>query len=67
MIRISAFTDCDSESAVIRVPYSLLADMINHCPKSKDLIELLNWLKKSSKLKKLVNIDEIESEFKLSN
>lgn len=67
MIRISAFTDCDSESAVIRVPYSLLADMIIHCPKSKDLLELLTWLKKSPKLKKLVDIDKIESEFKLSN
>ena len=62
MIRISAFTDCDSESAVIRVPYSLLADMLINCPKSSDLLELLNWLKKSPKLKELV--DKIESEYK---
>ena len=61
MIRISAFTDCDSESAVIS-PYSLLADMLINCPKSPDLLELLNWLKKSPKLKELV--DKIESEYK---
>ena len=44
MIRISAFVDCDSQSAVIRIPYSLLADLILNCPPSDDLTELIRWL-----------------------
>ena len=43
-MRISAFVDCDSESAVIRVPYKLLAEMVKNCPPSEDLDELKTWL-----------------------
>ena len=45
-MRISAFIDCDSESAVIRVPYKLLADMVNNCSPSEDLTELKEWLER---------------------
>ncbi|MBQ9486859.1 MAG: hypothetical protein IJU91_03525 [Selenomonadaceae bacterium] len=55
-MRISAFVDCDSESAVIRVPYKLLADMVKNCPPSDDLDELKEWLcrMRSAKLHELL-------------
>lgn len=58
-MRISAFVDCDSESAVIRVPYKLLADMVKNCPPSDDLAELKEWLRRmrSAKLHKLLEVD----------
>lgn len=58
-MRISAFVDCDSESAVIRVPYKLLADMVKNCPPSDDLDELKEWLRRmrSAKLHKLLEVD----------
>ena len=55
-MRISAFVDCDSESAVIRVPYKLLAEMVKNCQPSDDLAELKEWLERvhSAKLHKLL-------------
>lgn len=31
MQRITAFTDCNSESIVIRMPYSLLVEILQNC------------------------------------
>lgn len=41
ILRLSAFVDCDSQSIIMRVPYSLAADMLKHCPPSPDKDELL--------------------------
>lgn len=41
ILRLSAFVDCDSQSIIMRVPYSLAADMLKHCPSSPDKDELL--------------------------
>lgn len=61
-VRISAFADCDSESAVIRVPYKLLADMVKNCPPSDDLSELKEWLMRlhNAKLIKLLKKEDIQ-------
>lgn len=31
MQRITAFTDCNSESIVIRMPYSLIVEILQNC------------------------------------
>ena len=42
MQRITAFTDCNSESIVIRMPYSLIIEILQNC----DLSERDELLKK---------------------
>lgn len=57
-MRISAFIDCDSESAVIRVPYELLIDMLKNCKESADYFDLVYRIHRasarSSKLRKML-------------
>ena len=57
-MRISAFIDCDSESAVIRVPYELLIDMLKNCRESDDYFDLVYRIHRasarSSKLRKML-------------
>ena len=61
-MKISAFVDCNSESAVIRVPYKLLAEMVKNCPPSDDLTELKEWLLRlrSAKLHELLRGEKNE-------
>lgn len=35
MQRITAFTDCNSESIVIRMPYSLIIEILQNCDLSE--------------------------------
>ena len=41
MQRITAFTDCNSESIVIRMPYSLIVEILQNCdsPERDELLE----------------------------
>lgn len=41
MQQITAFTDCNSESIVIRMPYSLIAEILQNChsPECDELME----------------------------
>ena len=39
-LKITAFADCGSQSIILRLPYELAADMLIHCPPSKDKEEL---------------------------
>lgn len=45
---ITAFTDCDSESIVLRVPYKLAVDMAQYLPSSEDKEELLEKMRRAS-------------------
>ena len=47
-MRTSAFVDCDSESAVIRVPYDLLIAMLKNCPGSPDYYDLIYKIHRAS-------------------
>ena len=40
MMKISAFTDCDSQSIVLRVPYEMVVDMLLTLPDTDDKEEL---------------------------
>lgn len=40
MMKISAFTDCDSQSIVLRVPYEMAVDMLLTLPDTDDKEEL---------------------------
>ena len=40
MMKISAFTDCDSQSIVLRVPYEMVVDMLLTLPDTEDKEEL---------------------------
>ena len=58
MERITAFTDCNSESIVIRMPYKMIVEILQNC----DLSERDELLKKvrrassrSSKLTKMLS------------
>ena len=58
MERITAFTDCNSESIVIRMPYNMIIEILQNC----DLSERDELLKKvrrassrSSKLTKMLS------------
>ena len=41
MQKITAFTDCNSESIVIRMPYSLIVEILQNCdlPERDELME----------------------------
>lgn len=41
MQKITAFTDCNSESIVIRMPYSLIVEILQNChsPECDELME----------------------------
>lgn len=40
MMKISAFVDCNSESIVLRVPYTMAVDMLLTLPDTEDKDEL---------------------------
>lgn len=40
MMKISAFTDCDSQSIILRVPYEMAVDMLLTLPDTDDKEEL---------------------------
>ena len=58
LIRMSAFADCGSQSIILRIPFELAADMLKHCPPSKDKDELQSKMliaaRKSKKLTALL-------------
>lgn len=45
MERITAFTDCNSESIVIRMPYSMIVEILQNCDFSEhdELLEKVRW------------------------
>lgn len=45
---ITAFTDCDSKSIVLRVPYELAVDMIIYLPPSENRDELTEKIRRAS-------------------
>lgn len=57
-LRMSAFADCGSQSIILRIPFELAADMLKHCPPSKDKDELQSKMliaaRKSKKLTALL-------------
>lgn len=58
MQRITAFTDCNSESIVIRMPYSLIVEILQNCS-SSERGELLEKVKiaahRSNKLTQMLS------------
>ena len=53
MERITAFTDCSSESIAIRMPYSMIVEILQNCDLSErdELLEKVRWASsRSSKL-----------------
>ena len=53
MERITAFTDCNSESIVIRMPYNMIIEILQNCDFSErdELFEKVRWASsRSSKL-----------------
>ena len=58
MERITAFTDCNSGSIVIRMPYSIIVDILQNCDFSErdELLEKVRWASsRSSKLKHMLS------------
>lgn len=57
-MEITAFTDCDSNSIVIRMPYEMAVDILRYLPTSKGGGELLEKVKRaasrSNKLTKML-------------
>ena len=47
MERITAFTDCNSESIVIRMPYSMIVEILQNCDLSEH-DELLKKVRRAS-------------------
>lgn len=45
---ITAFTDCDSKSIVLRVPYEVAIDIIKHLPPSESRNELVEKIRRAS-------------------
>lgn len=45
---ITAFTDCDSKSIVLRVPYGLVIDIIQYLPPSQNRDELIEKVRRAS-------------------
>lgn len=45
---ITAFTDCDSKSIVLRVPYELAVDIIRYLPTSESRDELIEKVRRAS-------------------
>ena len=66
MERITAFTDCGSESIVIRMPYNMIVEILQNCDLS-ERDELLKKVRrassKSSKLTKMLS-DLVNEEVK---
>lgn len=65
MQKITAFTDCDSESIVIRMPYSLIVEILQNCnsPERDELLEKVKMAahrsnKLTQMLSDLVNEEE---------
>ena len=56
---ISAFTDCNSESIVIRVPYEMIVEIVVLLPNSAERDEVKKWVRlaarKSNKLTKMLD------------
>lgn len=53
MERITAFTDCNSESIVIRMPYNMIVEILQNCNFSErdELLKKVRWVSsRSSKL-----------------
>ena len=53
MERITAFTDCNSESIVIRMPYNMIVEILQNCNFSEHdkLLVIVRWASsRSSKL-----------------
>ena len=53
MERITAFTDCNSESIVIRMPYNMIVEILQNCGLSErdELLKKVRWAaSRSSKL-----------------
>ena len=59
MSMISAFTDCNSESIVIRVPYEMIVEILWLLPDSPERDELKKWVRlaaqKSNKLTEMLD------------
>ena len=58
MERITAFTDCNSESIVIRMPYNMIVEILQNCNFSEHdkLLEKVRWASsRSSKLTKMLS------------
>ena len=58
MERITAFTDCNSESIVIRMPYNMIIEILQNCDFSErdKLLEKVRWASsRSSKLTHLLS------------
>lgn len=45
MERITAFTDCNSESIVIRMPYNMIVEILQNCNFSErdELLKKVRW------------------------
>lgn len=59
MQRITAFTDCNSESIVIRMPYGLIVEILQNCNLSErdELMEKVRIAAyRSSKLTQMLSI-----------
>ena len=58
-MRISAFTDCNSESIVVRMPYEMIVEVLQLLPNSPDRDELLQRVsiaaRRSSKLTNMLS------------
>lgn len=56
---ISAFTDCNSESIVIRIPYEMIVEILWLLPDSTERDELKKWVRhaarRSNKLTEMLN------------
>ena len=58
MERITAFTDCNSESIVIRMPYNMIVEILQNCNFSErdELLEKVRWASsRSSNLKHMLS------------
>ena len=59
VMRITAFTDCDSESIVVRMPYEMIVEVLWLLPNSPDRDELLQKVRiaarRSNKLTKMLS------------
>lgn len=58
MQKITAFTDCNSESIVIRMPYSLIVKILQNCdsPEHDELLEKVKIAAhRSNKLTKMLS------------
>jgi len=58
-VNISVYTDCGENTAILRIPFHMLRDILLTLPESADKYELISWVRiASSRSKKLRNIVE---------